>query len=150
MMVWKMIFLFNWVIFWFHVNLPGGNHAVSQLCQVPGQELPLGKLGHGCLFGGDVREVENVATSHGRCRCIFSRKKKRPTKKPWEKTPGEVFFGSNEKKKNAVELDGAVFVCGVFFQKWEKLNVIWGGVGWYKVVFCVPGEMGFFYGGKLI
>ena len=23
MMVWKMIFLFNWVIFRFHVNLPG-------------------------------------------------------------------------------------------------------------------------------
>ena len=25
MMVWKMIFLFNWVIFRFHVNLPGGD-----------------------------------------------------------------------------------------------------------------------------
>ena len=25
MMVWKMIFLFNWVIFRFHVNLPGCN-----------------------------------------------------------------------------------------------------------------------------
>ena len=23
MMVWKMIFLFNWVVFTFHVNLPG-------------------------------------------------------------------------------------------------------------------------------
>ena len=23
MMVWMIIFLFNWVIFWFHVNLPG-------------------------------------------------------------------------------------------------------------------------------
>ena len=29
MMVWKMIFLFNWVIFRFHVNLPGCNSTAS-------------------------------------------------------------------------------------------------------------------------
>ena len=35
MMVWKMIFLFNWVIFRFHVNLPG---CITQFQQPKGQK----------------------------------------------------------------------------------------------------------------
>ena len=33
MMIWKMIFLFNWVIFRFHVNLPGCRGLTNHGCQ---------------------------------------------------------------------------------------------------------------------
>ena len=79
-----------------------------------------GKLGHGCLFGGDVREVENVATSHGGA--AASNPKKRPYKKNMGKNSRGRFFLGQTKKSTAVELDGGgCFVC-VCFPKVGKVG----------------------------
>ena len=103
-----------------------------------------GKLGHGCLARGDVRQVENVATSHGGAAALPNRKK-RPPKKYGQKTPGEVFLLVKTKKNNAVGWMEVVFVC-VFFPKGWKSWMLFGE-GWVDIKsFFFPGEMGFFMG----
>ena len=146
MMVWKMIFLFNWVIFWFHVNLPGGNHAVSQLCQVPGQELPLGSWDMDASLEAMFAKLRTLPPPM-EVPLHFSRKKKRPTKKPWEKTPGEVFFGSNEKKKKTQLSWMELFLFVVFFSKSGKSWMLFGE-GWVdiKSFFVFLGRWAFLWG----
>ena len=71
-----------------------------------------GKLGHGCLARGDVRQVENVATSHGGAAALPNRKK-RPPKKYGQKLRGRFFCWL--KRKKTTQLDGWRWFLFVFF-----------------------------------
>ena len=88
-----------------------------------------GKLGHGCLARGDVREVENVATSHGGAAALPNRKKTSQKQKIWAKLRVSFFCGQTKKKKQRSWMMEVVFCLCFFFQKVGKVECYLGRGG---------------------